>query len=70
MLGFSARLEGRIKSERSKPVPTSSPHLPAIAAPPAIEAEPDVPWGKGGIDDYGWTAWEQTPPAPAPPSED
>ncbi len=35
----------------------------------AIAPEPDVPWGKGGIDDYGWTSWEGDPPAsPAPES--
>jgi hypothetical protein len=29
-----------------------------------VYGEPDVTWGEGGIDDYGWTRWETSSPAP------
>jgi hypothetical protein len=34
-----------------------------------IQAEPDVTWGKGGIDDWGWTAWVSTDRLPRAEAE-
>jgi hypothetical protein len=36
--------------------PTSTIDLAQERSVVCIEAEPDVTWGRGGIDDYGWTA--------------
>jgi hypothetical protein len=33
------------------------------------DAEPDVTWGRGGIDDWGWTAFKQADDDPAAPPE-
>jgi hypothetical protein len=34
-----------------------------------IDAEPDVTWGKGGIGDWGWTAWVSTDRLPRAEAE-
>lgn len=35
----------------------------------SIWAEPDVTWGKGGIDDWGWAAWVSTDRLPRAEAE-
>jgi len=50
----------------SSPVASTSPAVQAIV--PA-DAEPDVTWGRGGIDDWGWTAVKHADSAD-PPSRD
>jgi hypothetical protein len=44
--------------------PATSASQAAQASIPA-DAEPDVPWGSGGIDDWGWTSHELTTDKPA-----
>jgi hypothetical protein len=41
---------------------TTLPEAPSqtIAESQEIGAEPDVTWGDGGIDDWGWTAWPRS----------
>lgn len=36
--------------------PISTSELIAAEAIIPADAEPDVTWGRGGIDDWGWTA--------------
>jgi hypothetical protein len=50
-------------------VPTAAIQVPSELPAPTSpsQADPDVPWGKGGIDDYGWTAWKGDPPAEPDP---
>ena len=45
------------------PVATNAPHGVLSEAVHA-DAEPDVTWGTGGIDDCGWTAVELASHAP------
>jgi hypothetical protein len=46
----------------SNPAASSSPAPQAITT---ADAEPDVTWGHGGIDDWGWTSNEPTIDQPA-----
>jgi len=39
--------------------PAASTSRDAQAIAPA-DAEPDVTWGRGGLDDWGWTSREPT----------
>lgn len=48
--------------QRCERSPSPEPFINLPYAP-----EPDVTWGLGGIDDWGWTAWQEpqeTPPTP------
>jgi hypothetical protein len=51
----------------SNPANNSSPGATQAVTP--ADAEPDVTWGEGGIDDWGWTALKQADDDPAPPPE-
>jgi hypothetical protein len=56
---------------------TTKPHTASQSSVWDAEPRPDVPWGEGGIDDWGWTAWESVAPcdprlstsSPNPPKE-
>ena len=39
------------------PQPLTQLSIETHPACPAHIPEPDVTWGQGGIDDWGWTAW-------------
>lgn len=46
-----------------RPVATKAPD-DGLSEAVQADAEPDVTWGKGGIDDWGWTAVEPVGHAP------
>ncbi len=47
---------------------TTKPRLPASDHIWDDNSAPDVHWGKGGIDDWGWTAQESSSETNRPPA--
>lgn len=55
-----------VSIRRKKPQEPPKADPSRLNSTPNGTPEPDVTWGKGGIDDWGWQA-QAAVPAPAPP---